>query len=594
MANMCTMDGSDGGGSMPMVNSRAVAPKTAPRQLQVNGNNRTLLNTYIYHYFLHYGMFDCACAILNSDSKVKVQKHGRDSSLGNKGGLLGNDLGHGSIDPGLDSNHPEHLPAPNVPNLSPDICFLYEWFCLFWDIFNARTDKGGSSQANHNKPNPNASYSQALYSPLVLYGPDGTTLKAFYNPDEMGSGDMASGTPGAEASGGSHRALQEYQIQLLWMEQQNKKELTSTRQDASGLPGNDEAPGSRVGLGATGGPAGPNAWPSQGVPLQRARPEASHNAADQMECGTRRISSTGMDSHLPKISQSRGSPNSINFITNQIDPSLAPHFFNAGVNGMEGSMVAPQMDCGMRPPSSYLGQQFNGQINRQQVVAIETQRHQQQQTCQSGPLMQWRGDPNGNAMPQATEDHVQDPPQRRSMPPPSAPSKANDNAKSRITTSSPQTTKAASPTPSQSNKASLKKKEPKTVKSKAAAQKKSNSNLNSGTTPAAETAPGPRRPVNSASLAKLGENAGPAQVVPTRQSAAPPPFTPTPIAPRPRVDPTQNVTSSTDYPDVTDFGSMDVANFPTSGDLNNFDFDSFILDSAEETGAKPKKARSSK
>ncbi|KAH6976725.1 hypothetical protein EDB80DRAFT_692589 [Ilyonectria destructans] len=514
MANVCAMDGSVGGGSMPMVNSRAVAPKTAPRQLQVNGNNRTLLNTYIYDYFLHYGMFDCACAILNSDSKVKVQKHGRDSSLGNKGGLLGNDLGHGSIDPGLDSNHPEHLPAPNVPNLSPDICFLYEWFCLFWDIFNARTDKGGSSQANHRwKPSGPARVS-----------------------------DSAAG-----------------------MEQQNKKELIRTRQEASGLPGNDEAPGSRVGPGATGGPAGPNARPSQGVPLQRARPEASHNAADQMECGTRRISSTGMDSHLPKISQSRGSPNSINFITNQIDPSLAPHFFNAGVNGMEGSMVAPQMDCGMRPPSSYLGQQFNGQINRQQVVAIQAQRHQQQQTGQSGPLMQWRDDLNGNAMPQATEDHIQGPPQRRSMPPPSAPSKANDNAKSRITTSSPQTTKAASPTPSQSNKASLKKKEPKTVKSKAAAQKKSNSNLNSGTTP------------------------------PTRQSAASLPFTPTPIAPRPRVDPTQNVTSSTNYPDVTDFGSMDVANFPTSGDvLNNFDFDSFILDSAEETGAKPQKARSSK
>ncbi|KAH7118507.1 hypothetical protein EDB81DRAFT_242450 [Dactylonectria macrodidyma] len=309
---MCAMDGSVGGGS-PMVNSHEVAPKTAPRQLQANGNNRTLLNTYIYDYFLHYGMLDCACAILNSDSKVKVQKHSRDSSLGKKGGLLGNDLGRGSIDPGLDSNYPEHVPAPNVPNLSPDICFLYEWFCLFWDIFNARTDKGASSQANHNKPIPNASCSQPQDSQLVPYAPDGTTLKAFYNSGEMGLGDMASGTPGAEASSGSHRALQEYQIQLLWMEQQNKKELIRTRQDASGLLGNDEVPGGRVSPGATGGPAGPNARPFQGVPLQKARPEASYNVADQMECGTRRMSSTGVGSHLPKISQSRGSPNSINF-----------------------------------------------------------------------------------------------------------------------------------------------------------------------------------------------------------------------------------------------------------------------------------------
>ncbi|KAH7114065.1 hypothetical protein EDB81DRAFT_702709 [Dactylonectria macrodidyma] len=578
MPNMCAMDGSVGGGSMPMVNSRAVAPKTAPRQLQVNGNNRTLLNTYIYDYFLHYGMFDCACAILNSDSKVNVLKHSRDSSLGNKGGFLGNDLGRGSIDPSLDSNHPEHLPAPNVPNLSPDICFLYEWFCLFWDIFNARTDKGGSSQASHNKPIPNASCSHAQDFPLVPYAPDGTTLKAFYNPGEMGSGDMASGTPGAEASGKSHRTLQECQMQLLSMEQQKKKEFIMTRQDASGLPRNDEAPGGRA-PGATEGPAGPNARPFQGVPLQRARPEASSNAAHQMERGSRRMSSTGMGSHLPEISHSQGSPNSINFIANQMGPTLAPHVFNAGVNSMEGNMDAPQMGCGMQPPSSYLGQQFNGQINRQQVVAIQGQRHQQQQTGQSGHLMQWQGDPNGNPMPQATEDHIQGPSRRRSMPPPSAPSKANYNAKSRNTSSSPQTTKAALPTPSRSIKAAPKKKQTKNVKSK-----KSNSNLNSGTTPAAETAPRPGRPVNPASLAKLGENAGPAQVVPARQSAAPPPIAPTPIAPRPRVDPTQNLSNRvTDM--AQDFDSMDVANFPTSGDvLNNFDFDSFILDSAEETG----------
>uniref|UniRef100_A0A0D2XSM6 Uncharacterized protein n=1 Tax=Fusarium oxysporum (strain Fo5176) TaxID=660025 RepID=A0A0D2XSM6_FUSOF len=43
----------------------------ASRHLTENYNKRTQLNTYIYEYFLHNGMFQCAQSILKADSDVK-------------------------------------------------------------------------------------------------------------------------------------------------------------------------------------------------------------------------------------------------------------------------------------------------------------------------------------------------------------------------------------------------------------------------------------------------------------------------------------------------------------------------------------------
>lgn len=149
MANM-NMGGPVGGASMPMMNNGAVAPQTAPRQLQVNDtpHNRTLLNTYIYEYFLRYGMFDCARAILNSDSQVKVQKDSPGARRDENGNILGNGLGDDPMDTDnkdeLDAKRPEDLPAANVPTPLPDSCFLFEWFCLFWDMFNAQKGNKGA------------------------------------------------------------------------------------------------------------------------------------------------------------------------------------------------------------------------------------------------------------------------------------------------------------------------------------------------------------------------------------------------------------------------------------------------------------------
>lgn len=136
---------------MPMMNNGAVAPQGgAPRQQIQHTDNRTLLNTYIYEYFLQYQMYDCARAILNTDTQVKVQKDGPNARRDENGNLLGNGVGDDSMDvdskEDIDSKRPEDLPAPNVPTPLSDSCFLYEWFSLFWDIFNSQ--KKGNGQVN--------------------------------------------------------------------------------------------------------------------------------------------------------------------------------------------------------------------------------------------------------------------------------------------------------------------------------------------------------------------------------------------------------------------------------------------------------------
>ncbi|KAL5585684.1 hypothetical protein FOVSG1_013376 [Fusarium oxysporum f. sp. vasinfectum] len=757
MANMNAVDGPVGDASVPMMNNSAVAPQAAPRQLQVNDKNRTLLNTYIYECFLRYGMFACACAILNTD-KVKVQKHGPGSRHGENKNLLGNGLCDDPMDTdskeNMESKRRENLPTLNVPTLSPDSSFLYEWFCLFWDMFNAPKSKDESGQVNqcvndtqqnmwrqgynitraamvHSRNNPqamqmlqkkqrhihrdpsdmdanrkrpssrgstddapsrskrphldqggsfnpnqggmvpnsrpaqgmpgrqieqhpnttrveqilptndidptepnqfhtlpaqspavqaktiatyvasfqqhrgsqkpneprlNVAGSKAQGTPVAPQAPDGTALNVFYNPGEMGSGDMQPQPPGSQAGGGSSRALQECQMQLMSLEPQNKKRIMISRQeqDMNGMPRNDGAPGGLVRPGAPGGPPGPNPQLFQSASPDGARPRASTNPADQMKPGIQQMHNASMGSPPPKNTQSCGSPNLIHSMANQMDPNMVPHFVNAGVECVEGNTVAAATSGGMRPLSSHLDQQFSGQMKRQQMMAAQAQGQQQQQTGQSGLLIQWQAGPNGNQMPQAPQGQVQGTPQQRSMPPPSARAIANKKAKSRRTTSSPQTTNAAPTTPSQSNKAVPKKKGTKNVKSKqTATRKQSNSNLNSGATPAAGTALEPEpptlttpiTPVNQASLNQEGRNTGPAQVVPTGLPAAPAPPAPAPVAPRPHADPTQNVTSSIDDPDTTDFGSTDFANPLTSVDiLNDFDFDSLLHGNADETG----------
>ncbi|KAE9572797.1 hypothetical protein CGMCC3_g11119 [Colletotrichum fructicola] len=704
MANMNAMGGPVGA-PVPMMNNGAVAPQVAgPRQMPVpTESQRTLLNTYIYEYFLRHQMFDCARSLVNGDHQINVTKDGANRRRDENGNLLGNGLGDDPMDTDskddIDAKLPDDLPAPKLPMPASESSFLYEWFCLFWDIFNAQRTKGGNGPVNQyvshtqqqsrmrqnqqqellrqmrpeglaaqqqyhnqmmrnmqnggmamnmkqgnlartamannqnnpqamqmlqhkqtqmqrdpsdmegnrqrpsspgsgenapspskrprldgtpynpsqpgmmpngrpqqgmpgqqfttfsnqppavqaksiatyaanlqqhqasqmpNKPMPNAAGPQGQGSPMMAQGPDQAGLAAYYNAGEMPAG-IRPGPGGAQAGGGSNHALQDYQMQLMLLEQQNKKRLMMARQEQDSMGGAMPRGDGPAGPGGPGAPPGPNGQPFPETSPQGARTGASPNPTEQMKRGTPQMNNAGIPSPLPEGAQSRGSPNPMNFMGNQMDPNMAPHFFK-GMANMDGNMVPNPQINGMRPPSSHPGQTFNGQMNPQQMMAAR----QQQQQQQAAQQQQQQGQP----------------PQQQQQQPQQAP----------------------------------KKKDNKNAKAKAATQKKSNPNLNSGATPAADgtqdqeppTPATPITPVNPASF-KAGQNA-PVSAVPNGQPPAPAAAPAPQVAPQAHSDANQNGSFGMDSTNgMVDFGAMAFADPLVSDNvLNDFDFDSFL------------------
>ena len=292
------------------------------------------------------------------------------------------------------------------------------------------------SQMPNNKGMPNPGGPQGQGSPLMTQGQDGGQIATYYNAGEMSANGMQPGTGGQPNSGGNH-ALQDYQMQLMLLEQQNKKRLMMARQEQDSMGGMPRD-----------GP-GPNGQPFQGASPQGGRTGTSPNLNDPMKRGTPQLNAAGIPSPLPE-GQGRGSPGSMNFMPGQMDPTMAPHYYK--MNGMEGNMVGT-MPNGIRPPSLYPAN-FNGQMN-QQMDMTRVQQQQQQGGVGAGPG--WQPGPNSAPMIQQTSQgpvpQGMGTPQQRAMPPPSAPT-AGAPANGRTQPSSPQS--AAPPTPSQANKAAPK------------------------------------------------------------------------------------------------------------------------------------------
>ncbi|KAG5999324.1 hypothetical protein E4U43_002134 [Claviceps pusilla] len=447
-----------------------------------------------------------------------------------------------------------------------------------------------------NKQVPNVGGQQNQGSPMMAQGPDGTALSAYYNPDGQmaGPGGIRPGHVGAQAPAGSNHALQDYQMQLMLLEQQNKKRLMMARSEQDTITGMPREGG---GPGAHGQP-GPNGHFPEASP-QAMRSGASPNPSEQMKRGTPQMHHSGISSPVPpEGGQSRESPNpAMNFMGSQVDPNMAPHFFKSGVEGTMAAAAAQAQMNGMRPPSSHPSQPFNGQMNPQQMMAARQmqQSHGQpgQQPGGQGAPGQWQQGPNGQVqvpqgMPQ--NQQLQGTPQQRSMPPPSAPVVAANSVNNR-TTASPQQPAAAPPTPSQATKAAPKKKETKAAKEKrAAAAKKASQNAsnNAGATPAgdtagdAETTPAaPATPVNAA-FNKNTQNGGAGQsntsnpVSATTATASAPRTSSVP--PQQTHDPNQNGLMDNNF-SMMEFPGIELANPLHSGDvLNDFDFDSFLHD----------------
>lgn len=292
--------------------------------------------------------------------------------------------------------------------------------------------------------------------------PDGQTLMPMGTEYYGTNGQLSQVRPGMQTPGGQNgtHALQDYQMQLMLLEQQNKRRLMMARQEQDNITRAD-------------GQGQPPLPGQQGLPpgtSPGSRAGASPNPSEQMKRGTPKMPQSGLPgspSAGDGLPQGRGSPASVNFGNGgQIPPEMSGSFFmkpdgismrtpssNPGFNGpqsMDAAMGRPQ------PAGTANRMPANWQTGPQPPQPQQQQQQQQPPQQQSAPQQppQQPG-PQAQAMvPQQSQAGQHQPPQERNaMPPPQAPSAGAANPGR----SSPQTG-AAPPTPQQSNKANPKSK----------------------------------------------------------------------------------------------------------------------------------------
>ncbi|KNB06459.1 hypothetical protein FOXG_07161 [Fusarium oxysporum f. sp. lycopersici 4287] len=492
-------------------------PHDASKYLPQNYNKQTQLNTYIYEYFLHNSMFQCAQSILKADSDVKVQRHSPGGDRHDKGLQLKNALRNKTIDSRLDSTHSNLLPAPNVPNLPPDSCFLYEWFGLFWAMFNAQKNEDGRIEAcqyachiqQRNWQKWNVSWPQTQSSSLLLQAPGSATHNAFYNSGEMGVGSMTPSISGARACGSRNEAMQNFQVQLTSMEQQNKNEITAGRGRRSlyrnyGIPG-----------GQSGQEPILNSKLLQRPALRASRPDALPDTTKQAKFGTQPMNDIILD--FPK----------------------------AKVDGLGGNVGVVWVNDWTRASNSRTFQQPNSQTTRQSVAAKEIPFHQEGKTDDKWSV-QWQNDSSENLIPETFKRGVQGNLQERFRLPPVQPADVNDSAKPRSTISSlSQTSKVTLPITQLSKaarekssfpKGTIPKKRTMNVKDEMVLCKIPKLNVGSTATRPANAAQSAVSHINPVGISKDVQTSSLSQTLPTGQPEVALPLTAASMAANPPVD----------------------------------------------------------
>ncbi|KAF9731056.1 camp-dependent protein kinase pathway protein [Paraphaeosphaeria minitans] len=368
----------------------------------------------------------------------------------------------------------------------------------------------------------------------------------------VGNQPRPAGMPAGGAPPQGNHALQDYQMQLMLLEQQNKKRLLMARQEQDSMSG-QHAQGPGVGPGFP-----PNMSP------QGSRAGPSPNPSDQMKKGaTPRMGPQGLPgSPMPEgaMQPQRNSPApGVAFDPNTMPPGMPPQFANYP-NGMN-----PQM---MRPPSSH--PQFNGQQVTQEQLQI--MQRNQMAVMQNGVV--WRG-PQGQPGMMPGQQHMgpmgANPQQNRQMPPPPAP--AGEQPRTEPSPSQP----AAPPTPSQSSKGNPKKKNTKDNK------KPANKKVATGATPAASggeepaTPTAPITPVHPKSSfgGPNGQQQQPPQAAQSQQPAQ--------QQPPPMDNNGPGAFGQLSVNEDPSFDNLGLA-FDDSNTLENFDFDSFLHVGDDSTG----------
>ncbi|KXG51891.1 LisH dimerization motif, subgroup [Penicillium griseofulvum] len=419
-------------------------------------------------------------------------------------------------------------------------------------LHHSRSASNSQGIPNGGMMNPGVMTNQADLVPM----PDGQGMypMAGGGPEYYsGNSQLAQVRPGSLQAPGSQQgnhALQDYQMQLMLLEQQNKRRLMMARQEQDSMARADGQPPM----------PGQGALPPGTSPGSRAG--ASPNPSDQMKRGTPKMPPTGLPGSPSAGDMSqRGSPGSMNLNGGAIPPEMAAQYFN-GPN--------------MRPPSS--NPAFTGAQMGQPIPANAGQRMPSGQWQQGQPQMPPQHSP-------ANQPQAGTPQERSAMPPPSAPPVTGPAGRGQP--ASPQTAGNAPPTPQQATKAA-----PKGKKDTKDARKRPNkkqaaaaaASAAAGVTASTEGAepPTPSTPVTpqhpNSFNNKNGVNGanGPAQ--PAQPTSAPAPQTMV----QPPPDQQQSFTDLS-IPDASAF-NLDFSALENPDILENFDFDTFLNTDADATG----------
>jgi len=269
--------------------------------------------------------------------------------------------------------------------------------------------------------------------------PQGSPAMDAANAEFLGAGSLR-GMPGAAPGAANQNALQDYQMQLMLLEQQNKKRLLMARQeqDSTNNGPNGPMPGQQFA-------------PAMSPSNSRAGP--SPNPDEQMKRGTPKMAPGGIPQPGPdgSMPQGRASP-APGFDPSQMNPNMPPQMFQqmAKMNGMMNA------NGHMMPATSHPAM-MNGQPPMNAQQQMEFMRQQQAANRPNGPNGPWQGGPSAMMPGQPQQPQNMTPQQRNAaMPPPPAPAQGEPAA--RTQPSSPLQTTAAPPTPSQANKPNPQKK----------------------------------------------------------------------------------------------------------------------------------------
>jgi hypothetical protein len=138
MTGMNPQAGGPVGGGMVMMNSGVGTPSSNTSQDAMKAS----LNTYIYEYLLKLGHFELARSLVKND-KFEINTIIKQSPGRRKDGDMNGD----AMDMDGNDEIPEDLPRPHTQD-SPGNGFLFDWFSLFHDMFQAQRQKGNGQDTS--------------------------------------------------------------------------------------------------------------------------------------------------------------------------------------------------------------------------------------------------------------------------------------------------------------------------------------------------------------------------------------------------------------------------------------------------------------